>query len=245
MIKIINLTKKYKIKTGNFRYSDFYALDNISTIFKENIINGITGSSGSGKTTLANIISGYDRDYSGEVLYDNSQEKKYDYIRYVFQDPYISLNMVKTVEWHIMTASELNNVDIESSIKKFESTRLDYDDYRSKYVNTLSGGEMQKLAFTIAIIPDPKYIVLDEAFSMLDPINLFYMLSLLKSIRKTISVIYIDHDINRVAFASDYIYILNKGRIIEENDTDTIMNKPENEYTKKLIEYSPDYKKRI
>ena len=106
MIELKGIKKQYKLKSSPLKYRDYYALDNISTIFRDNIISGITGSSGSGKTTLANIISGYDRDYSGEILYDGSQEKDQNFIRYVFQDPYISMNPVKTVEWHISTAAE-------------------------------------------------------------------------------------------------------------------------------------------
>jgi len=245
MIKLENITKEYKIKIGRFKYINTYALNNITTKFNDNIISGITGSSGSGKTTLANIITNYDKDYSGKIFYDNKIEKDFNYIRYVFQDPYISLNPVKTVEWHIKTAAEINNVDMGTAINKFDITGVKYKDYKDRYINTLSGGEMQKLAFSISIIPSPEYIVLDEAFSMLDSINLFYMLDLLKKIKNDISIIYIDHDIKRISFVSDYIYIINNGKIIEENYTDKIINSPENDYTKDLIKYSPDYKKRI
>ncbi len=245
MIRLESITKEYKVKISKFNYINTYALNNITTKFMDNIISGITGSSGSGKTTIANIITNYDKDYSGKVFYDNKIEKDFNYIRYVFQDPYISLNSVKTVEWHIKTAAEINNIDIKTAIDKFNITDIEYENYKDKYVNTLSGGEMQKLAFAISIIPSPKYIVLDEAFSMLDSINLFYMLSLLKKIKKEISIIYIDHDINRVSFVSDYIYIMNNGKIIEENYTDKIIGSPQKDYTKDLIKYSPNYNKRI
>lgn len=245
MIKLENITKEYKVNVGRFKYKDTYALKDVTTKFTDNRVSGITGSSGSGKTTLANIITGYDKDYSGKVSYDDKTEKDSKYIRYVFQDPYISLNAMKTVEWHMSTAAELNNVDNETAIDKFNITGISYDDYKDKYVNTLSGGEMQKLAFAISLVPSPKYIILDEAFSMLDSINLFYMLSSLKAIKKSTSVIYIDHDINRVSFVSDYLYIMNEGEIIEENYTDRIINSPQKDYTKDLIKYSPNYNKRI
>ena len=245
MIELKGIKKQYKLKSSPLKYRDYYALDNISTIFRDNIISGITGSSGSGKTTLANIISGYDRDYSGEILYDGSREKDQNFIRYVFQDPYISMNPVKTVEWHISTAAEINHVKIEKATEKLEMAGMDYSAFRSRYVNSLSGGELQKLALAISLIPDPNFIVLDEAFSMMDSINLFAILTSMKELKKTVSLIYIDHDINRVSFVSDYIYIMNCGKIIEENYTEKIMENPEHEYTKELIKYSPDYRKRI
>ncbi len=245
MIELKGIKKQYKLKSSPLKYRDYYALDNISTIFRDNIISGITGSSGSGKTTLANIISGYDRDYSGEILYDGSREKDQNFIRYVFQDPYISMNPVKTVEWHISTAAEINHVKIEKATEKLEMAGMDYSAFRSRYVNSLSGGELQKLALAISLIPDPNFIVLDEAFSMMDSINLFAILTFLKELKKTVSLIYIDHDINRVSFVSDYIYIMNCGKIIEENYTEKIMEDPEDEYTGELIKYSPDYRKRI
>ena len=245
MIELKGIKKQYKLKSSPLKYRDYYALDNISTVFHDNIISGITGSSGSGKTTLANIISGYDRDYSGEILYDGSQEKDQNFIRYVFQDPYISMNPVKTVEWHISTAAEINHVKIEKASEKLEMAGMDYSAFRSRYVNSLSGGELQKLALAISLIPDPNFIVLDEAFSMMDSINLFAILTSMKELKKTVSLIYIDHDINRVSFVSDYIYIMNCGKIIEENYTEKIMEDPEDEYTGELIKYSPDYRKRI
>ena len=245
MIELNGIKKQYKLKSSALKYRDYYALDNISTVFRDNIISGITGSSGSGKTTLANIISGYDRDYSGEIFYNGRREKNQNFIRYVFQDPYISMNPVKTVEWHISTAAEINHVKIEKAIEKLEMAGMDYSTFRSRYVDSLSGGELQKLALAISLIRDPNFIVLDEAFSMMDSINLFAVLTFLKELKKTVSIIYIDHDINRVSFVSDYIYIMNCGKIIEENYTEKIMGDPEDEYTEELIKYSPDYRKRI
>jgi peptide/nickel transport system ATP-binding protein len=245
MLQLKDISKLYKIRLGYMKYKDLYALDHINATFKDNIISGITGSSGAGKTTLANIISGYDKDYSGEILYNGSKEKSTQFIRYVFQDPYVSMNPVKTVEWHIATAASINNVKIEDAIKKLEMAGMSYEAYSERYGNSLSGGELQKLALAISIIPEPDFIVLDEAFSMMDSITLFKMLNSLKHLKKTISIIYIDHDINRVAFASDYIYIMNSGKIIEENYTGKIMDEPQDDYTKELIKYSPDYHNRI
>jgi peptide/nickel transport system ATP-binding protein len=245
MIQLKHIKKKYKIKSRPLKYNDFYALNDISTVFRDNIISGITGSSGSGKTTLANIIAGYDKDYTGSVLYDGQTEKDFKFIRYVFQDPYISMNSVKTVEWHLATAAGINNVDMSGAIDKLNMAGLDYNDYGGRYVNSLSGGEMQKLALCISMIPEPKFIVLDEAFSMMDSITLFNTLNFLKTLKKTRSIIYIDHDINRVSFTADYIYIMNRGVIIEENSTEKIMKDPREEYTGELIKYSPDYNKRV
>ncbi|WP_337861183.1 ATP-binding cassette domain-containing protein [Ferroplasma sp.] len=245
MIELKNVSKEYKIPRGRLKFSDFYALNNISTIFKNNIVNGITGSSGSGKTTLANVITGYDTDYSGEIFYNGKKEKNPKFIRYVFQDPYIAMNPVKNVEWHIKTAASINGINMEKATEKLELAGMDYNNYKNRYANSLSGGELQKLAFAISIIPEPDFIVLDEAFSMMDSITLFQTLNFLKELKNKISIIYIDHDINRVSFVSDYFYIIDHGQIIEEGYTEKIMECPENDYTKELIKYSPDYKKRI
>ncbi len=245
MIQLNMVSKLYKVKYGHMKYKDLYALNNISIAFADHIISGITGSSGSGKTTLANIIAGYDKDYSGQILYNGSPEKSPGSVRYVFQDPYVSMNPVKTVEWHIATAAGINNVGIKDAIKKLEMAGMSYETYRNRYGHSLSGGELQKLALAISLIPEPDFIVLDEAFSMMDSITLFETLNFLKQLKKNTSIIYIDHDINRVAFASDYIYIMNNGKIIEENYTGKMMDAPQNDYTGELIKYSPDYHTRI
>lgn len=243
MIQLKNISRSYKLKTGNVRYDDFFALNNINVTFSDHMINGITGSSGSGKTTLANVIVGYDKEYSGQVLYGNNKDQ--NYVRYVFQDPYVSMNPVKTVSWHIETACSINRADVDQAVEKTKEIGLDYNKYRDRYIHSMSGGELQKLALTISLISDPSFVVLDEAFSMMDSITLFETLNYLKNLKTKISVIYIDHDIQRLAFASDRIFVMEKGQIVEEDYTESIMERPQKQYTKDLIKYSADYHKRI
>ena len=78
----------------------------------------------------------------------------------------------------------------------------------------------------------------------MDSITLFKTLNFLKQLKKNISIIYIDHDINRIAFASDYVYILNHGKIIEDGEYSSILDGPFHPYTDTLLKYVPLYSNR-
>ena len=251
MIRLEKITKTYKIREGAFKWHNLNAVDNVNMNIYDNGVTGICGVSGSGKTTLASIISGYDSYDSGTVSYTvngmtyHKIPENTNYIRNVFQDPYISLNAGMDVMWHIERTAKLNGVTMENALKKLGMVFYDYNIYLGRKIDTLSGGERQKLAFAISLIPDPEVIVLDEPFSMLDTINLFIMLKLLKKLSDNISIVYLDNSINRILFVSDYVYIIDHGKVAESNTTDNFAIKQNSSTGRKLIECSPSIFKRI
>ncbi|AAT43349.1 ATP-binding cassette domain-containing protein [Picrophilus oshimae] len=238
MIEIKNVDKYY-IKKGILKRDVFYALKDVNISFYPGKIYSIFGKSGSGKTTLANIISGYKKPDKGSVLYKNGIK-----IRYVFQDPYISLNITKDVKWHIETSAGLNNIDLNYAWYIFNSTGLDKDLYEYRSVESLSGGERQLLAFAMAYLQKPDVIVLDEAFSYLDTLNLRRVFEVLKRTKNNILYIYFDNDINRCLFLSDFIYVLNNGSLVESGTPDMMIKNP-GAFMRNIIEKMPDYRKRI
>jgi peptide/nickel transport system ATP-binding protein len=245
MIEVNNIQKYYIIRRNGIKEQKFYALDNVSAIFREDNIFAIFGDSGSGKTTLCNIISGYQKPDAGSVLYNNSSEKKTKSVRYVFQDPYTSLNATKDVRWHIETTASLNDLDPVNIWNTFELTGLSRKNYETRLISTLSGGERQMLAFSIALSQQPDCMVLDEPFSYLDTLTLFRILSILKKTKDKVLYIYMDNDMNRCAYVSDMIYVLKGGKIIEQGTPEKIINSPEEEFTMEIIEKMPDLQKRI
>ncbi len=248
MITLDGIVKKYKIKDGALKWHDFNALYNVNINIIDNTVTGICGISGSGKTTIANIISGYSDYDNGSILYE-WKGKKYSkmphdkYLRNVFQDPYTSLNNLTDVKWHIEKAAGMNGVPVKTAEEKLLSVLP--VEYMDRGIDTLSGGERQKLAFAIALISDPDVLVLDESFSMLDTLNLFYMLQLIRDLKNNMAVVYLDNDINRVLFSSDYIYIIDHGNIVEQGSAGYLAEHQKSNILKNMIKYHPSIYKRI
>jgi len=245
MIELRGIQKYYVSGKKIDRGALFYALRGINAVFKKGEVTAIFGNSGSGKTTIGNIVTGFEKQDEGYVYYDGSLERDSHFIRYVFQDPYISLNATKDVEWHVETTAKFNGLDPYKIWEKLNVAGLRKEIYRLRTVEGLSGGERQRLAFSIAVSQDPEYIVLDEPFSYLDSLNLFYMLQMIRDMSKAISFIYLDHDLNRCSFVSDYMYVLKGGEVIEEGKPEQIIKDPHTEFMRDTVKNMPDIKKRI
>ncbi len=244
MIELMGVDKFYwKIKNG--KREKIFALKNVNISFRKNNITAVFGNSGSGKTTLGNIITGFNSPDSGEVLYDGNPERNQKTVRYVFQDPYISLNPAKNVEWHVETAARLNGIDAAGIRETVELVGLPWKEYGTKNVGVLSGGEKQRLSYAMAIAQEPDYVVMDEPFSYLDSLNIFNLLHIMRDIKEKTAFIYLDHDLNRCLFVSDFICVLKNGSIIETGTPEKIKNEPVGSFTKEAVSKLPDIKKRI
>ncbi|BAB59654.1 ABC transport system ATP-binding protein A1A2 [Thermoplasma volcanium GSS1] len=241
---IENISKVYKRRTSAFKWVDIPALKNISYEFDEGTIYGVIGPSGSGKTTLANISVLYDRPDSGSVYYGNKEVtrmkpadlKSYaGIVRYVFQDPYTSLEPLRTVGWHIDTAAQSIHIVQEEAWKIATYLGMPESRYRDSIVEDLSGGQRQRLAFIIAMIADPAIIILDEPFSMLDSYNSMFLLNYLRMNKKGRVIIYIDQNIGKVLYVADRILVMDNGSIVEDQELSGILSTPSHETTKKLL----------
>lgn len=173
MIQLQNITKKF----------DREVLKNVTLQFKEGNIYVLKGISGSGKTTLLNILSVLDTHYGGKYLFDNIDVKKanknkrkmvMNQISYVFQKSLLFKHL--TVKENLLF------------IKNDESKILDYakifqvTDLLNKKVESLSGGEKQRIALIRALLLESKLLLLDEPTSSLDPKNSLLFAQTLKKL---------------------------------------------------------------
>ena len=210
-----------------------YVLKNINFFAEEGKKIAIVGASGSGKTTLANIIVGFYTVNKGKVLYDNIpvEEIGLDVVRkniyLVLQNPMLfndTLRFNLTLGENIPESKIWKALEI-AQLKEFvESLPEKLDTYVGKNGVRLSGGQKQRLAIARMILADPKVVILDEATSALDVKTETKLIKSLEEYLKEKTVIYIAHRLSTIRKA-DYIYVLDKGEIIEEGTHKELLEK--------------------
>lgn len=224
-----------EIENLYWKYSDTedYALKNINLAVPENIFLGIVGPNESGKTTLVSCIKGiipnsYTGIYKGNVRFfgkdikDNDSRVIAENIGMVFSDPDAQFTSM-SVEEEIAFGLENIGIDEAEISKRIawvgELTAI--GDLLEKPPYDLSGGQKQRVAIASVIAMKPKIIILDEPTSMLDPKSkddVFELLAVMKKELK-ITVIVVEHNIEKIAELSDKVLLLNQGEIIQYEDT--------------------------
>jgi len=167
-------------------------------------------------------------------------------IQIIFQDPFSSLNPRISIGNAIlepMTVHGILNNDRERKVYVIELLKkvgLE-EAHFNKYPHEFSGGQRQRIGIARAIALKPKIIICDESVSALDVSVQAQVLNLLNELKSTFnfSYIFISHDLSVVKYMSDQLVVMNKGKIEEIDDADTIYKTPKSEYTKNLIDSIP------
>jgi len=254
VLKVINLKVWYPIKKGFLRRTLDYvkAINSINFNLLENQTLGIVGESGSGKTSLVLAILKLIT-FEGKILFNNkdiSSYKKNELLKLrknmqiIFQDPFSSLSPRMTIEEIVREGLDVHEKKLPENEKKlkikeiFKEVGLDFDKIFNRFPHEFSGGQRQRIAIARALILKPKLLILDEPTSALDVSIQNQIIKLLNKLqlKYQLSYIFISHDINVIKAVSDYIIVLQKGKIVEEGDVKKIFNSPNTNYTKKLLQ---------
>ena len=256
LLEIQNLEKTYISKSGIFgKKSSFKAVNNVSFKLYEGETLGLVGESGCGKSTLANTILQLDKASSGHIFYKGidittlskkSVRNLRKDIQIIFQDPYASLNPRLSVGRAIQEPMKVHGIGTNSEQRKqlvidlLNKVGLD-ETYYDRYPHEFSGGQRQRIGIARTIALQPKIIICDESVSALDISVQAQVLNLLNSLKENFgfTYIFISHDLAVVKYMSDQLIVMNKGKIEEKNDADTIYASPKKDYTKKLIHAIP------
>jgi energy-coupling factor transport system ATP-binding protein len=242
-----------EIKELNYIYPEetLPALKDINLEIDDGEIVLLCGSSGSGKSTLAKCICGtIPRFYGGTIggsisicgkkIETLSHREMAGEITLVFQDPERQLVMSKV---HREIAYGLENIGVEGKIIKrrvWESLQFaNLLDLAYRDINTLSGGEKQKVAIASALAYMPKCIILDEPTSQLDPSSSEEVMGLARKINSElgVTIIVIEQRINKWFDISDRLIIMKDGKIAFSGDNSSIYNE-KNQY---INEFTPAY----
>jgi oligopeptide transport system ATP-binding protein len=229
------------------------AVDRVSFGIERNTVFGLVGESGCGKTTLVRSVLYLDPPTSGEVWFDGellgllstrrlrSFRKR---MQIVFQDPNSALNPKMRIEDSL--AEGLVNLKFPANersrrIKKLLDLVGIAAAHRRRYPHEFSGGQKQRVVIARALCMEPDFLVLDEPVSNLDVSIQAQIINLLLDLKRELSLTYlfISHDLNLVAYFSDRIGVMYKGRLMEVASTEQLMSHPCHPYTLKLFSSVP------
>ena len=255
LLEIVDLKKYFNTSVRFTRKPLIKAVDTISFKLYEGETLGLVGESGCGKTTLGRSIMQLEKVTSGKIFYKGKDithlsktalRNLRKEIQIIFQDPFSSLNPRISIGNAILEPMNVHGVLSNYKERKvyvielLKKVGLE-EDHFNKYPHEFSGGQRQRIGIARAIALKPKIIICDESVSALDVSVQAQVLNLLNELKSTFnfSYIFISHDLSVVKYMSDQLVVMNKGKIEEIDDADTIYKTPISEYTKNLIDSIP------
>ncbi len=202
----------------------------VSMEIKKGELVCLLGPSGSGKSTLLSLLSGVENPDEGTVMLDGNDitrlpiEKRG--IGFVFQDYslFSSMNVAKNIEYG-MRGRKKN--EKKATVKSLLSL-VGLEGYEKRSVETLSGGEAQRVALSRAIAAEPGILFLDEPLSSLDSPMRKNLRARIREIHDALglSMLYVTHDRDEAFALADRIIIMKDGRIDTEGTPEEIYNNP-------------------
>lgn len=231
----------------NAKHGHVLGLKNINIHMPEAKIQVIMGLSGSGKSTLIRHINRLIEPTIGEVVYQGedvckmSETDLREFRRHktamVFQK--FALLPHRTVINNALFGLELQGVDKKDAEERARHwlKRVGLDGFEDRYPNELSGGMQQRVGLARALTNDADILLMDEAFSALDPLIRNDMQSILlelqDELRKTI--VFITHDLDEALRLGDQIAILRDGEVIQQGTGQEIVLKPADSYISDFV----------
>lgn len=229
------------------------ALKGIDFSLYEGETLGLVGASGCGKSTLARCIVGLTPLDRGSFLYKNKKILFSDKnqlkilrkeIQFIFQDPFAALHPLKTIgdgiDEVLLVHSQLKNEQRKDRVNQLLNQVGLSENFYNRYPHELSGGQRQRAVIARALAVEPKILICDESVAALDISVQAQVLNLLNRLKKTLdlTLIFISHDLAVVKHMADRIIVMHKGKIVEEEEADTLYFSPKTPFTKALIKAS-------
>ena len=223
MLKGENLVKFYGKKL---------AVNGLNIEVEEGEIVGLLGPNGAGKTTTFYILVGLIKPNSGRVLLDDediSSLPMYQRARlgisYLPQETSIFRRM--TVRDNILSILQMQNLPKDEEKKRLGELldELDIAHLASQKANTLSGGEKRRVEITRALVNKPRFLLLDEPFTGIDPIVVADLKKIILKLKeKGIGVLITDHNVRDVLSITDRSYIIYEGQVLISGTREFLQN---------------------
>lgn len=208
----------------------------------------IMGLSGSGKSTLVRLLNRLIDPTEGQVIIDGedlAKMNKKDLLRVrrtkmsmVFQK--FALFPFRSILENAEYGLEIQGMDKEERSKKARTSleMVGLGQYMEQYPSQLSGGMQQRVGLARALANDPEVLLMDEAFSALDPLIRKEMQDELLDLQETMkkTIIFITHDLDEALRIGDKIALMKDGSIVQVGSPEEILMNPANDYVEKFVE---------
>ncbi len=269
LVEIRNLVKIYHSDAGVFGASKTHevrAVSGVSLDIHAGETLGLVGESGCGKTTLGRMILRLIEPTSGSINFNRQdvlaaspaelRRLRRD-MQIIFQDPYASLNprmkIAEIITEPLRIHADPANGQRPSQSKLADAAAeilraVDLDESAlARYPHEFSGGQRQRIGIARALILRPKFLVCDEPVSALDVSVGAQVVNLLKKLQRDfgLTLLFISHCMPVVRYLSDRIAVMRHGEIVESGIAEEITSAPVHDYTRALLEATPEPEYRL
>lgn len=248
--------KNLQVAFGTGR-KKFIAVNDVNFTIYRGETFALVGESGSGKTTIGRAIVRINPISQGEILFKGRRisgkiskaldEEVIRSCQMIFQDPMASLNERAKVDY-IISEGLLNFHMYKNEADRREKVQSALDEvgllpeFSSRFPHEFSGGQRQRIGIARSLIMKPEFIVADEPISALDVSIRAQVLNLLNDLKqkRSLTYLFIAHDLSVVRFISDRIAVIHKGQIVELAESEELFRHPMHPYTRALLSAVPN-----
>jgi ABC-type sugar transport system ATPase subunit len=236
-LKIENLIKRYD---SDFQFGPI-------DIEIENEILVVLGENGAGKTTLLNLIGGLLEPDEGRILINerllNQVPIESRNVGYIFQRLYLfpHLNVLSNILYGLPQRNVIRRLFSDDSLHSEKVKRIvslfGIDSLLTRNIQSLSGGEQQKVALARTLVTSPQLLLMDEPFASLDVITRYKLMTEIRHILADLNlpIVYVTHNPNEALALADKVLVLNRGKVIDKGTKQDVLIKPKNEFVKMLL----------
>ena len=263
LVDVQNLQMLFPVAGGVFQKSKsfIHAVDGLNFEIQKGRSLGLVGESGCGKTTTGKLLVRLLNPTNGHIYINDPEMGQVDLaglkgkqlknfrrrVQMIFQDPYESLNPRRTVFDTVVEPLSVQNIGniqerAERAANLLEIVGLTpATSFMFRFPHELSGGQRQRVAIARALIIEPAFIAADEPTSMLDVSIRTGVMQLMTDLadRLGVSYLYITHDLAVARYMCQEIAVMYLGKIVEQAETEELLQRPQHPYTQALISAVP------
>ena len=206
-------------------------LQDVSLLLNAGEIVALVGPNGAGKTTAFRLLAGIDMPDRGTVALDGRDITRIPFygrarcgISYLPQETAIFSNLTLEENFQIVREARRTSATAERALMDRLLEEFCLSDLRGTTAAKLSGGERQRAAFALTIACEPKFILLDEPFTGIDPLSVGEMKASVRNLaRRGVGVLITDHNARELLPLADRAYVMFAGRLLADGSTDAIV----------------------
>lgn len=210
-------------------------VNQVSIQVNQGEVVGLLGPNGAGKTTTFHIIIGFIKPDQGKVLIDDQDvtplpmyKRAQRGIGYLSQEPSVFRKL--TVEQNILAILEMQEKARKERERRLKALLEDLDiaHLAKRKAYNLSGGERRRLEISRALVNEPRFMLLDEPFSGIDPIKVEGIQKIVYRLKeKGLGVLITDHNVRETLSITDRAYIMCEGKILKSGSAESLASDPE------------------